>query len=165
MMKRLWASVLVWVATTAHAADVVRLAHEICPRVGVLPEIALKVMRVESRCEPYAIGVRMQRLHRSYFNESPVVAASTLQAALGYTSNVGIGVMQVNWRVWGGRLGLDPSDLLDPQVNIQAGCDILSEALSGPGSLLERIGRYHSATPDLRDTYGQRVIGATPCGD
>ena len=164
-MTRLWASVFVWVATTAHAADVVRLAHERCPRVGVLPEIALKVMRVESGCKPYAIGVRMQRLHRSYVDESPVVAASTLQAALRYTSNVGIGVMQINWRAWGDRLGLDPADLLNPSLNIQAGCEILSEALRGEGSLLERIGRYHSSTPNLRDAYGQRVIEATPCGD
>ena len=164
-MRRLWASVWVVIATTVQAADVVHLAYENCPRVGVLPEIALKIMRVESRCEPYAIGVRMQRLHRSYVNESPVVAASTLQAALGYTSNVGIGVMQVNWRAWGARLGLDPADLLDPQVNIQAGCEILSAALRGEGLLLERIGRYHSSTPHLRDAYGQRVIGATPCGE
>jgi soluble lytic murein transglycosylase-like protein len=165
MRRSLWASVWVLVTTTVHAADVVHLAHERCPKVGVLPQIALKVMRVESGCEPYAIGVQMQRLHRSYLNESPVVAASMLQAALRYTSNVGIGVMQVNWRAWGDRLGLDPADLLNPALNIQAGCEILSEALGGDGTLLERIGRYHSSTPHLRDAYGRRVIGATPCGD
>ena len=164
-MSRWWASVWVLAATTVHASDVVRLAYEMCPPVGVLPEIALKVMRVESDCEPYALGVQMQRLHRSYFNESPDVAASTLQAALRYTSNVGIGVMQVNWRAWGDQIRLAPVDLLDPRVNIRAGCEILSEALRGPGSLAERIGRYHSATPKLRDAYGQRVMGAMPCGD
>jgi soluble lytic murein transglycosylase-like protein len=165
MMTRLWASVLVWVTATAHAADMVRLAYETCPRVGVLPEIALKVMRVESGCQPYAIGVQMQRLHRSYVNASPVVAASTLQAALRYTSNVGIGAMQVNWRAWGDRLGIEPADLLNLEVNIQTGCHILSDVLKGSDPLLERIGRYHSQTPELRDAYGQRVIGATPCGD
>lgn len=164
-MRRLWASVWVLIATTVQAADVVHLAYEKCPRVGVLPEIALKIMRVESGCEPYAIGVQMQRLHRSYRNESSVVAASTLHAALRYTSNVGIGVMQVNWRAWGDRLGLSPKELLDPSVNVQAGCEILSAALRGEGLLLERIGRYHSSTPHLRDAYGQRVIGATPCGE
>ena len=164
-MRCLWASVVVVMAQTAASADVVRLAHAHCPVVGVLPEIALKVMRVESGCEHYAIGVQMQRLHRSYMNESPVVAAATLQTALRYTSNVGIGVMQVNWRAWGDRLGFDPIDLLDPSLNIQAGCTILSQALKGSDPLTERIGRYHSSTPHLRDAYGQRVMGATPCGD
>lgn len=164
-MRRLWASVWVVIATTVQAADVVHLAYEKYPRVGVLPEIALKIMRVESGCEPYAIGVQMQRLHRSYRNESSVVAASTLQAALRYTSNVGIGLMQVNWRAWGDRLGLSPKDLLDPSMNVQAGCEILSAALRSDGTLLERIGRYHASTHHLRDAYGQRVIGARPCGE
>ena len=39
------------------------VAAELCPPMGVAPEIALRVMRVESNCRPYAIGVQIHRVH------------------------------------------------------------------------------------------------------
>jgi hypothetical protein len=79
---------------------------ELCPPMGVAPEIALRVMRVESNCRPYAIGVQMQRVHHGYFPTDSVTAQATLKTALSYTCNVGIGPMQLNWRVWGEVLGV-----------------------------------------------------------
>jgi hypothetical protein len=141
------------------------VAAELCPPMGVAPEIALRVMRVESNCRPYAIGVQMQRVHQGYFPPDSVTARATLKTALSYTRNIGIGPMQINWRVWGEILGVSPEALLDTRTNILVGCGLLGRHLQGQGPLDRRIGRYHSLTPERSQAYGKRVLGATPCTD
>ena len=83
--------------------------------------------------------------------------------SLALTDNVDIGLMQVNWRTWGKAArshGLGPYDLLDPQTNLWMGCRILVEALSGRGSFVARLGRYHSRRPERGRWYARRVLAA-----
>ena len=149
----------------AKPISLTEVVAELCPPMGVAPEIALRVMRVESNCCPYAIGVQIQRIHHGYFPTDSVTAQATLKTALSHTRNVGIGPMQINWRVWGEVLGVPPEALLDTRTNILVGCGLLGRHLQGQGPLDRLIGRYHSVTPERSQAYGQRVLGATPCTD
>ena len=83
--------------------------------------------------------------------------------SLALTDNVDIGLMQINWRTWReslGALGLNAYDLLDAQTNMRVGCLVLAETLSGPGTFLARLGRYHSPRPERGRWYARRVLSA-----
>jgi hypothetical protein len=66
--------------------------------------------------------------------------------------------MQITWSVWGPIIRIEPEALLDARTNITLGCTLLGHELSRPGSLVERIGRYHSRTARFRDAYGERIV-------
>lgn len=140
------------------------LAHEYCPQYGVDPTLALQIMRRESGCYPYAIGVQPRgQSHYGYFPERQDVAELILADELEVTPNVGIGAMQINWRVWGDAFNVNPADLLNPEINIMIGCGILGRYLEGSGSLIVRAGGYHSLNEPRRSSYGKSVIEAMPC--
>ena len=100
-MARLLMAVLSLCLIGATPVSLVDLAHQLCPQFGVSPELALRIMRVESGCHPYALGVRVGTVHQGFFPSDAVVGAVMLESALARTSNVGIGAMQINWRFWG----------------------------------------------------------------
>lgn len=85
-------------------------------------------------------------------------AASHLDQAIRSTSNVDVGIMQVNIR-WNGHRVDDPRSLLDPRTNLRVGATILREALdSAPDDRVLGVGRYHSSDPSRARRYGERVL-------
>lgn len=135
------------------------LIEEHCVSHGIPKEIVQAIIEVESAGHPFAIGVAIKGVPHSYFLDNKLDAALLLTEFLNVTDNVGIGLMQIFWGAWGDKLGVSPTDLLEPSLNIRMACRrILKPELDGPGALWERIGRYHSPTPTLRDAYGQKII-------
>ena len=137
-----------------------------CPRAcgiqGLPGSVVDGIIRVESGGNPWALRVGIGKGY-SFYPEMRAEARRFLAVSLALTDNVDIGLMQVNWRTWKEMvrgLGLDAYDLLDAQTNITVGCRILVQALSGPGSFLSRLGRYHSLRPERGRWYARRVLAA-----
>ena len=130
-----------------------------CAPLGLVPEVVRGVIETESSGHALALGVQVRGVHRSYFPRDLVYAQALLDRLLALTDNVGIGLMQVNWRAWKDRLDLLPHDLLDVDVNLRVGCRILQQALLRHG-VKTGIGAYHSPTPWRQQAYSRRVQGA-----
>lgn len=106
---------------------------------------------------PYALQSRGQ----SIFPATRAEAKEELTRLTQQTSNIDIGLMQINWAHHGHRfphLVTHPHDLLDPHTNIVVGASILAEALASAPELELSIGRYHSWTEARARAYGQRVL-------
>jgi hypothetical protein len=127
-----------------------------CSPLGLLPAVVQGVIDTESGGHALAIGVQFQGVHRGYFPRDPAGARALLDRVLQDTDNVGIGLMQINWRAWKDRLHVSPQQLLDPAVNLRVGCRILQQALIRHG-VQAGIGAYHSPTPWRQAAYGRRV--------
>jgi hypothetical protein len=127
-----------------------------CAPLGLLPEVVQGVIEVESGGQALAIGAQFRGAHRSYVPGDLAYARALLGMILRYTDNVGIGLMQVNWRAWGKTLKVSPEALFDPEVNLQVGCRILQQELLRHGAAVG-VGAYHSPTPWRRDAYSRRV--------
>jgi soluble lytic murein transglycosylase-like protein len=85
---------------------------------GVPAELLLAVSHVESSFNPHALNLA----GRSVFPSSRDEAESVLSRS---GDNVDIGLMQVNYAIWGKKFGLSKLDLLDPGLNVQVGAKIL----------------------------------------
>ena len=127
-----------------------------CAPLGLIPAVVKGVIEVESGGHALAIGAQFRGVHRSYLPGDLAYARALLGMILTYTDNVGIGLMQVNWRAWGKTLAMPPEALLDPEVNLRVGCRILQQELLRHG-VATGVGAYHSPTPWRRDAYSRRV--------
>lgn len=63
--------------------------------------------------------------------------------------SVDVGLVQVNWRYHGARLG-EPWQALEPLHNLQVGAAILREQYEATGDWWAAIGRYHSPGNEAR---------------
>ena len=138
------------------------LNRSACGIQGLPGSVVNGIIRVESGGHPWALRVGIGKGY-SFYPKSRVEARRLLAVSLALTDNVDIGLMQVNWRTWKGMvggLGRDAYDLLDAQTNMRIGCRILAEALSGRGTFLARLGRYHSLRPERGRWYARRVLAA-----
>jgi len=82
----------------------------------VLNEVAkLRVLRGEPVCP----GCEVDRPD----------AERLVEAVLPITTNLDIGLLQVNLGIWGRRFGVTAFQLLDPATNLRIGCRILRQAL------------------------------------
>ena len=128
-----------------------------------LPDSVVKgIIMVESGGAPRALHVGIGKGY-SFYPRDRSEARRFLAVALALTDNVDIGLMQVNWRTWGNSvraLGLGAYDLLDARTNLKVGCRILAQVLSGRGTFLARLGRYHSLRPERGRWYARRVLAA-----
>jgi soluble lytic murein transglycosylase-like protein len=114
------------------------------------------VILTESRGQPYAIRVN-QGAGQVLSPATYEAGVQAVTAILPRTSNMDLGLMQVNYATWGSRLGLIPAQLLHPTVNLWAGCTVLQQALATDGVLWQQLGRYHSPTPARQYRYAQQV--------
>ena len=138
------------------------LSDRACGIEGLPSSVVEGIIRVESGGHPWALHVGIGKGF-SFYPASEREARRLLAVALALTDNVDVGLMQINWRTWRESvraLGLDAYELLDPQTNMEVGCRILAEALSGRGTFLERLGRYHSPRPERGRWYARRVMAA-----
>ena len=120
------------------------------------------IIAVESGGNPWALHVGIGKGY-AFYPRSAAQARRLLAVSLALTDNVDIGLMQINWRTWRESvraLGLDAYDLLDARTNMEMGCRVLAQALSGRGSFLARLGRYHSRRPERGRWYARRVMAA-----
>ena len=154
-------AVLLFVASSSHAGWC-PLSRSACGIAGLPSSVVEGIILVESGGNPWALRVGIGKGY-SFYPTSRAEARRFLAVSLALTDNVDIGLMQINWRTWResvGALGLNAYDLLNAQINMKMGCRILAEALSGRGTFLARLGRYHSPRPDRGRWYARRVLAA-----
>ena len=162
---RMWVlflSALVLVAPRLSSAGWCPLSTRACGIEGLPSSVVEGIIQVESGGNPWALHVGIGKGH-AFYPKSEREARRFLAVSLTLTDNVDIGLMQVNWRTWReaiGALGLDAYDLFDAQTNMKMGCRILAEALSGRGTFLARLGRYHSQRAERGRWYASRVMAA-----
>ena len=138
------------------------LSRSACGIEGLLSSVVEGIILVESGGHPWALHVGVGRGY-SFYPKSRGAARRFLAVSLALTDNVDIGLMQINWRTWrdtARALGFGAYDLLDAQSNMRIGCRILEKALSGRGTFLVRLGRYHSLRPERGRWYARRVLAA-----
>ena len=152
----------VLLAATPSLAGWCPLSDRACGIVGLPSSVVEGIITVESGGNPWALHVGIGKGY-AFYPRSAAEARRFLAVALALTDNVDIGLMQINWRTWREAvraLGLDAYDLLEAQSNMKTGCLILVEALSGRGTFLARLGRYHSHRPERGRWYARRVMAA-----
>lgn len=71
--------------------------------------------------------------------------------------NVDVGCMQINLHYHQGVF-TSMDQALDPKRNTQYGASFLRALYASTGSWTEAVRRYHSATPDLGESYAARVM-------
>ena len=76
----------------------------------------------------------------------------------GYS--VDVGLMQVNYEIWSGRLKMNLEELLLPRNNILAGAYILRHYYDITGNIWKAVGRYHSGDPERAYHYEIKVYEA-----
>ena len=158
----LFLSALVLVAPRLSLAGWCPLSTRACGIEGLPSSVVEGIIQVESGGNPWALHVGIGKGY-AFYPKSEREARRFLAVSMALTDNVDIGLMQVNWRTWRSEvraLGLDAYDLLDAQTNMEMGCRILVEALSGRGTFLARLGRYHSLRPERGRWYARRVMAA-----
>jgi soluble lytic murein transglycosylase-like protein len=159
---RKWARPAGWLAALAILLGVASsaIASEIDPYVaaandaGVPLAVLVAVAGAESGYHPWALDIEGRQVFCKSRAEAETVLSNTA------TTNVDIGVMQINWRFWGPRLGVAKNDLLDPRINLLMGARILRDGLNRNGSVWRRISNYHSGGNHERERYNQQVYEA-----
>jgi soluble lytic murein transglycosylase-like protein len=138
-------------AAAASAADPYVAAAQ---DAGVPLHVLIAVAGAESGYHPWALDIEGRQVFCHSRAEAETVLANTS------ATNVDIGLMQINWRFWGPRLGIAKHDLLDPRINLLMGARILRDSLSRDGSVWRRISNYHAGARRERDRYNQQVYSA-----
>jgi soluble lytic murein transglycosylase-like protein len=132
---------------------------------GLDPYILYAVALVESakvskrlaKPWPWALNRQGRPVIPSSLTEAKDILGGSLAKGI---RNIDVGLMQVNVR-WQGHRVRQPEDLLDPEINLRVGADILFEAIgSATGNLVLGIGRYHAGFRDAERAYryGRRVL-------
>jgi len=94
----------------------------------------------------------------SQFHASKAEALAALHQVRDQgTENVDVGCMQINLYYHQGVF-TSMDQALDPKRNTQYGASFLRALYAATGSWPEAVRRYHSATPDLGESYAARVM-------
>ena len=155
-------SVLLLTAPALSSAGGCPLSARACGIEGLPSGVVEGIIAVESGGNPWALHVGIGKGH-AFYPRSAAEARRLLAVSLALTDNVDIGLMQINWRTWRETLravGVGAYDLLDTQTNMKMGCRVLAQALSGRGTFMARLGRYHSPRPERGRWYARRVLAA-----
>ena len=91
---------------------------------GVPLQVLIAIAGAESAYHPWALDIEGRQGFCQSRAEAEMVLANTA------TTNVDIGLMQINWRFWGSRLGIAKTALLDPRINLLMGARILRDSLA-----------------------------------
>ena len=120
---------------------------------GVNYKILVSVAYVESGLNPYAVDVD----GRAYFFKNKRAAVKAVKRYVREYQSVDIGLMQVNYEIWGQYLNLPISKLFNPKINILIGAYILSHYIKKYGYSWKTIGRYHSARSWSNYNYRRKI--------
>lgn len=156
----------IWLKITAAVCLIIALISIIKPfnaygnafrRIGKLTGINYKVLisvaYVESGLNPYAVNVD----GKSYFFKSRESADRAVKRFIGEYGSVDIGLMQVNYEIWGKYLNLSIKQLLNPKINILIGAYILRHYIRKYGLSWTTIGRYHSSAFRANYNYRRKI--------
>lgn len=102
---------------------------------------------------PWTLTIAGER--KRYSSREDAEAALEDALRLGIT-NIGIGLMQINWRLYHGRLA-SPARALDPEYNLRVGASILKAEWRRSGDLWLAIGRFHSRSPQEANAFQEHV--------
>jgi hypothetical protein len=111
--------------------------------------VLVAIAGAESGFHPWALNIDGHEVYCHSREEA--------ERLLATDDHVSIGLMQINWRYWGPRLGRTKAELLDPETNLIYGARILKQGLDRSGSIWARISNYHSGSLQERDKYNQLV--------
>lgn len=120
-------------------------------QMGLSVDLLAAVAWAESKMLPYALNVR----GKAYYFTSKEQALRMLREI--ETGNVDIGLLQVNYRLWGEPLGLQKEDLLDSKVCAIIGAMILTYNLQRHRDPWVAIGKYHSGDKKRMRAYQAKV--------
>jgi hypothetical protein len=120
-------------------------------QMGISVDLLAAVAWAESKMMPYALNVG----GKAYYFTSKKQALQMLREI--ETGNVDIGLLQVNYRLWGEPLGLQKEDLLDAKVCVITGAMILTYNLQRHRDPWVAIGRYHSGNMRRIKAYQKKV--------
>jgi soluble lytic murein transglycosylase-like protein len=120
-------------------------------QMGISVDLLAAVAWAESKMMPYALNVR----GKAYYFTSKEQALRMLKEI--DTGNVDIGLLQVNYRLWGEPLGLQKEDLLDSKVCAIIGAMILTYNLQRHRDPWVAIGKYHSGDKKRMRAYQAKV--------
>jgi Transglycosylase SLT domain len=141
-------------ASTAAALEPPRtlavVIHAAATWAGVAPELLAAVVWVESRGQPWALGIRGRALY-------PKTRAEALALVQAVGGRADIGLAQIHYPIWGPAFGLRPEELLDPWVNLHVAARILRIAMVRESESWGGVGRYHSGTLRRKWAYASRV--------
>jgi soluble lytic murein transglycosylase-like protein len=137
-------------ASVSNADPYVAAATE----AGVPLQVLIAIAGAESAYHPWALDIEGRQRFCQSRAEAETVLANTA------TTNVDIGLMQINWRFWGPRLGVAKTALLDPRTNLLMGARILRDSLARDGSTWRGISNYHSGARRERERYNNQVYKA-----
>ena len=152
----LCALLIVLLPATAFSDDLLAVIERSARAVNLRPSLVLALIYVESRGKPTALNFNLpNKVFISKF--PPDVEASLRELWAMPTSNVDVGLMQVNCKYWCKGLGVSKEDLLKPDVNIAAGSAILASRIAKAGEFWG-VGHYHSYTPDKAKLYADTVL-------
>jgi hypothetical protein len=116
---------------------------------GIPREILVAIAGAESGFHPWALNIDGREVYCRSQEEA--------ERLLSTVDQVDIGLMQINWPVWGQRFGLSKIQLLDPRTNLIYGARILRQNLARDGNIWRRISDYHAGSPQRRDRYNRSV--------
>jgi hypothetical protein len=151
LVASLLAGVLASVAAIAGAASPLRgdFYAQAAAREQVPLNVLVAIAGAESGYHPWALNIDGHEVYCHSREEA--------ERLLATDDHVSIGLMQINWRYWGPRLGRTKAELLDPETNLIYGARILRDGLGRSGSIWSRISNYHSGSLQERDKYNQLV--------
>lgn len=134
------------------------LEHNLDPVLLYSVALAESARGANSQLQPWPYTLRVLS-ESGYYGQTQEEAAQQLRRYLSQHGSVDIGIMQVNTR-WHGHRVDDVTHLLDPNVGLRVGAEILREAIdSAPGDLILGLGRYHNwADEERARNYGQRIL-------
>lgn len=115
----------------------------------LLYSIALQESRAsagEGLVAPHPLALRNSQ-RGSFFPKSVGEAEAAVSRFIKEDKLTDIGIMQINFH-WNGYRVENPKDLLNPEVNIKVGAEILCEAISANRTDIQlAIGGYHTRNP------------------
>lgn len=131
-------------ATALPAYDPSRLGH-LLTQVGrefdVPPELLWAVAKQESSHNPWAVNMD----GRGFLPRTKQEALFALH--LARPRSFDLGMMQVN-SFWLRKYRLNPSDVLEPEINVRLGAFIMRDCLDRHGLTWKAVGAYHTGDPD-----------------
>lgn len=119
---------------------------------GIPIQLLVAIAHVESSHHPWALNIDGAPVYPKSREETERILRSAPE-------NVDIGLMQINFRIWGRTLGLTKTELLDSYVNVWAGAVILRYYLL-QYPFWEAVGRYHSVKRKRQIRYAWRIHAA-----
>jgi soluble lytic murein transglycosylase-like protein len=126
------------------------IQHEI-PE-GLLAAIA----KVESGNRAYAVNLGGRSIYASSFAEASSTAKAQIKSG---TSNIDLGVMQLNYR-WHGKQFANIEEMLTPKNNINYAAGLLKGLYNQHGNWQKAIRHYHSANLEHSRRYSRKVTVA-----